>query len=161
MTTKNPKAATGSLKCQMSAVPAPVLMEVGVAMLGGALKYGRHNYREAGGTASVYYDATLRHIMAWWEGEDIDAQGKVHHLSMAIASLVVMRDCIMRDKWTDDRPPKSEDGWMEHLSGLTKELIEGYEKPTKSTCVDEKAKQYPPRNAGEAYHAYIDRLCKG
>ena len=55
----NPKDGVGTGKVPMSTVPAVVLAEIGLAMLEGARKYGRHNYRVAGIRASVYYDAML------------------------------------------------------------------------------------------------------
>lgn len=103
----NPKDAIGISKAPMSTVSAAVLMEVGVAMLEGASKYGRHNYRAAGVRASVYYDALMRHAMAWWEGEDIDPDSGMSHITKAIATLVVLRDAMIQDKFTDDRPPRS------------------------------------------------------
>lgn len=103
----NPKDAIGISKAPMSTVSAAALMEVGVAMLEGASKYGRHNYRAAGVRASVYYDALMRHAMAWWEGEDIDPDSGMSHITKAIATLVVLRDAMIQDKFTDDRPPRS------------------------------------------------------
>ena len=103
----NPKDAIGISKAPMSTVSAAVLMEVGVAMLEGASKYGRHNYRAAGVRASVYYDALMRHAMAWWEGEDNDPDSGMSHITKAITTLVVLRDAMIQDKFTDDRPPRS------------------------------------------------------
>ena len=101
----NPKDAVGTGKVPISTIPLPVLYEVGLAMLEGARKYGRHNYRIAGVRASVYFDALLRHIGAWWEGEDIDSQSELHHISKAIATLIVLRDSQIAGNWVDDRPP--------------------------------------------------------
>lgn len=103
----NPKDAIGTSKAPMSTVPAAVLAEVGVAMLEGASKYGRHNYRAAGVRSSVYYDATMRHLMAWWEGEDTDPDSGMSHITKAITSLVVLRDAMIQGMCTDDRPPRS------------------------------------------------------
>ena len=101
----NPKDIIGTRKAPMSTVSAPVMAEVGVAMLEGACKYGRHNYRVVGVRASVYYDATMRHLMQWWEGEDVDADSGMSHITKAIASLVVLRDAMINGKCEDDRPP--------------------------------------------------------
>lgn len=104
----NPKEPIGVKKVSLSVVPTAVLMEVSVAMLEGAIKYGRHNYREAGGRASIYYDATMRHLNKWWElGEDIDPDSKLHHITKAISSLMVLRDVMIQNKFVDDRPPAS------------------------------------------------------
>jgi len=106
----NPKNAIGSKKWrQFFTVPRQVLWEVGVGMLEGACKYGRHNYRVSGARASVYIDATLGHLDQWVEGEDIDRDSGLSHITKAICSLVVLRDAMMNDLLNDDRPPKIQD----------------------------------------------------
>src|SRR5258705_4867467 len=101
----NPKDAIGTRKVPFSTIPAQPLAELGLAMLEGALKYRRHNYRIAGVRASVYYDAMMRHITAWWEGEDIDPKSGLPHVIKAMACLVVLRDAAINNKLNDDRPP--------------------------------------------------------
>jgi hypothetical protein len=103
----NPKDMVGVRKAPMSTVPATVLAEIGVAMLEGASKYGRHNYRVVGVRGSVYYDGTMRHLMDWWEGQDLDPDSGMSHITKAITSLVVLRDAMIQGKFTDDRPPRS------------------------------------------------------
>lgn len=103
----NPKDAIGVRKAPLSCVPMNVVAEMGLGMLEGAAKYGRHNYRGVGVRASVYFDATMRHLIAWWEGEDIDPDTGVNHIAKALASLAVLRDSQMQGKCTDDRPPRS------------------------------------------------------
>ena len=125
----NPKDSVGIRKAPMSTIPAPVLFEIGLAMLEGARKYGRHNYRAVGVRASVYYDALMRHVAAWWEGEDVDPDSGLPHLSKATACLVVLRDSQRRGNCTDDRPPKVEDGWVQGLNALAIKIIEKYPDP--------------------------------
>jgi len=103
----NPKDAIGARKAKFSTIPAGVMFDVGLAMLEGAVKYGRHNYRGVGVRSSVYYDAAMGHTADWWEGQDVDPDSGLHHITKAIASLVVLRDAILQDKLTDDRPPCS------------------------------------------------------
>ena len=104
----NPKDAVGIKKWRyISTVPLTVLWELGAALLEGARKYGRHNYRVAGVRASVYVDAAFGHIGQWWEGEDIDQDSGLSHITKAIASLVVLRDAMIQDMLVDDRPPRS------------------------------------------------------
>jgi hypothetical protein len=126
----NPKDAFGVKKASLSCVPSPVLMELGVAMQEGACKYGRHNYRVIGVKNSVYYDALMRHMMAWWEGEDIDPDSGVSHVTKAIATLVVLRDSMMQDCNTDDRPPKSKP-WLPALNDQSDALFNKYPNPVK------------------------------
>ena len=128
MTTKptNPKDTIGIRKAPMSVVPANVMAEVAVGLLEGATKYGRHNYRVAGIRASVYYDAAMRHLMSWWEGQDSDPDPQsagLSHVTKAITSLVVLRDAMMHDMMNDDRPPKSKT-FMEELNKVAGELID-------------------------------------
>lgn len=122
----NPKDSVGIKKAPLSTVSGPVLMEVGLAMMEGARKYGRHNYRQVGVRASVYYDATVRHLIDWWEGEDLDPDSGLSHVTKAIASLTVLRDSMIRGNWEDDRPPKVQEGWLKELNKKAGEVIEKY-----------------------------------
>lgn len=125
----NPKDALGIAKVPFSVIPAPVIGELGLALMEGALKYGRHNYREAGVRASVYYDAAFRHLSAWWEGQDIDPDSGLSHVAKAMASLTVLRDSMMRGNWADDRPPPVEGDWVAGLNIGAKALLEKYPNP--------------------------------
>lgn len=122
----NPKDAVGIRKVPMSVVPGRVLGELALALMEGALKYGRHNWRTAGVRGSVYYDATMRHLMAWWEGQDIDPASGVSHITKAIASLTVLRDGMLHGNWTDDRPPEGQDGWVEEANEQAGALLDRY-----------------------------------
>lgn len=122
----NPKDAVGIRKVPFSVIPLPVLAELGLAMLEGARKYGRHNYRAAGVRASVYVDAVLRHVSLFWEGEDIDPDSRLSHVTKAIASLTVLRDSMIRGNWVDDRPPRVKDGWLKELNVKAGQIIDDY-----------------------------------
>lgn len=119
----NPKDMQGIKKTPLSCVPIPVVMEVGVGMLEGALKYGRFNWRSMGVRASVYFDATMRHLVSWWEGEDIDPQSQLSHVTKAITSLMVLRDAMIQGMFEDDRPLSSKE-FMTALDERTAKLIE-------------------------------------
>jgi hypothetical protein len=108
-TSPTPAELSAEMFCSApwSELPGAVLVEVGLAMLEGAAKYGRHNYRAAGVRASVYVDATFRHLNAWWAGEDIDPDSGVSHVTKAITSLTVVRDAQFQGKFSDDRPPRA------------------------------------------------------
>ena len=125
----NPKDAVGVRKAPLSTVPAGVMLEVGLAMLEGARKYGRHNYRAIGVRASVYYDAAMRHLIAWWEGEDIDPDSGLSHITKALACLAVLRDAQHQSKCEDDRPPKSPPGWMQVFNACAGDIVERYPDP--------------------------------
>lgn len=122
----NPKDAVGTAKVPLSTVSAPVMAEVGLAMMEGARKYGRHNYRVSGVRASVYYDAVMRHLMSFFEGENTDPDSGLPHVVKAIACLVVLRDSQIQGNWVDDRPPKTPDGWVAELNEKAAALLEKY-----------------------------------
>ena len=103
----NPKESYGVLKPCMSLVPETVLQEVSIAMLEGSLKYGTRNWRDSGARSSVYYDAALRHLIAWWGTEDIDQDSGINHLTKAISCLMILRDSQMLDCLNDDRPKRA------------------------------------------------------
>lgn len=121
----NPKDAIGIRKAPLSTVPGNVIAEIGVAMLEGASKYGRHNYRAAGVRASVYYDAAMRHLIAWWEGEDIDPDSGMSHITKLLACMTVLRDAMHQDMWEDDRPPRSAQFYPE-LNVRSGEILDRY-----------------------------------
>ena len=126
----NPKDLVGCKKVPMSTMSCPVMMEAAVGMLEGALKYGKHNYRDEGVLAGTYYDAVMRHMMAWWEGEDIDEKSGLSHVTKAMTSLVVLRDAMIQGKFKDDRPIKTVDPeWMEKLNKHVEKLLVMYPCP--------------------------------
>lgn len=125
----NPKDAMGMKKGPISTVSSMVLAEMGLGMAEGGLKYGRHNYRVSGIRASVYFDACFRHLNKWWEGEDIDADSGLNHITKALCSLSVLRDAMLSDMWTDDRPPSTcPEGFWEGIDASMLALIKKYPK---------------------------------
>ena len=127
----NPKDAVGTKKPRFySGLPANVTKEVTIGIMEGAMKYGRHNYRIAGVRASTYIDATIGHLLDYWEGQDIDPDSDLHHITKAIASLYVLRDAQMRNMCEDDRPPKSDvEGDKTRLQAIVNKLFEKYPNP--------------------------------
>ncbi len=154
MTTKesNPKDIIGCKKPPLSVLPWPVLFEVGVGMLEGACKYGRHNYRTIGVRASIYFDATTRHLALWWEGEDIDKDSGLNHITKAIASLVVLRDAQMRDMVNDDRPPRFDndpgrDKWIAQMQDKVDNVLAKHPDPL-PPYTEEKQDDFIPDGVG-------------
>jgi len=125
----NPKDLIGITKLAFSVYPLTVLYEACLGMMEGGLKYGRHNYRAVGVRGSVYFDATLRHLTAWWEGEDVDPDSQLSHITKAISSLTVLRDSMIRENWVDDRPPKSDPAIMLRMNEHVKMLLAKYPDP--------------------------------
>lgn len=71
-------------------VPWDAMVEVVKVLDKGAEKYGPGNWAHVEGTRYRYFAACMRHIIAWWGGEDIDPQWGLSHLAHAICSLLFL-----------------------------------------------------------------------
>ena len=128
----NPKDGFGSLKACLSWLPMEVVFEVALALAEGGFKYGGHNYLVAPPRASVYMDGCDRHQFQFWTlGEDIDAESGagLHHISKAIASLMVIRAAQIHGNWIDDRPPPAPPGFLQSLNDKMKLLAAAFPDP--------------------------------
>jgi len=100
----NPKDRLGARKVPLSLVPPAATAYTALAMQNGAKKYGPYNWREKKVKASVYVDAALRHILAWFDGEERDADSGVPHLGHGLACLSILVDAQETGNLVDDRP---------------------------------------------------------
>jgi hypothetical protein len=91
-------------KERLETIPWDAMHEVVRACEGGSDKYGRHNYRNAGGLVA-YWEAGMRHMLAWIEGEDRAPDTNVHHLAHATACMLMMLSNIRSGLVPDDRMP--------------------------------------------------------
>jgi hypothetical protein len=100
----NPKDIVGRLKPGLSNTPILPMFEIGKVMDNGAAKYGSYNWRSARISFSVYYNAALRHLARWWEGESLDTDSGYHHLAHVAANCIILLDAMACDRFDDDRP---------------------------------------------------------
>ena len=100
----NPKTAIGLTKPSVSAIPPIALYHLGAAMSDGKQKYGLMNWREHRVTGSVYYDAMMRHMNAWWDGQETAEDSGHHHLAHAMACMAIILDAQSTGQLNDDRP---------------------------------------------------------
>lgn len=141
----NPKDAIGSAKAPSCTVPATIQAEDGLAMLEGALKYGRHNYRAAPVRATVYLDAARRHMARWIEGEEIDPDSGLSHLAKARACFGIIRDAQICGTLIDDRPPPAPVAFFAECDAKAAALVAKYPNPVAPYVKDD------PRMAGETF----------
>jgi hypothetical protein len=99
----NPKQFAGSAKLPLHLWPETASAMGCIALLDGALKYGRSNFRTSGVQATIYTDACKRHINAWLEGEDCAEDSGVPHLAHALACLAILVDAQAAGVLNDDR----------------------------------------------------------
>jgi hypothetical protein len=116
----NPKTIYGNAKPPMHLVPAASTLHEAMAFGDGAAKYGPYNWREKTVSASTYIGAALRHIAAWFDGENIDPVSKVHHLGHAKACLGIILDAQLVENLNDDRPPMAPTGLL--IVSLTRKM---------------------------------------
>lgn len=161
----NPKDALGIKKLPMHCVSCAVMAELGLAMMEGGRKYGTHNYRAMGVRGSVYYDAVFRHLMQWWEGEDIDPDSGVSHVTKAIACLVVLRDSMIMENWEDDRPIQLPHGLgIDELNKRAADIIAKYPDCVTphlhiGTKINEEIEKSNARDDYDAHHHDDSRVC--
>lgn len=143
----NPKTAVGRLKPSLRAIPPAAIVSLGLAMEEGEIKYGLANWRDRSISASVYYEAMMRHLLAWWDGEDltpiengVDVDGNpivfggLPHLAHVMACAAILIDGEMCDVLSDDRPsvPGPTGSFLRMLHAKRKEAAKVAEKPKTS-----------------------------
>jgi hypothetical protein len=110
----NPKDAIGSVKLPLHLWPAEATALGCLGMLEGKCKYGRNNYIEGDGViASIYIDAAMRHLFAWFSGEEFNPDlvfaedGEpgfgLSHLGNALATIAIVVKAQAHGKLIDDR----------------------------------------------------------
>lgn len=95
------KHDTGKLRLEL--VPVEATEAMARAFTYGANKYGDWNWSK-GIAHTRLFGATLRHMWAYFKGEDIDPESGNHHLDHALASLAMLRASIQNSLGIDDRP---------------------------------------------------------
>lgn len=119
----NPKDIIGSEKLPLHLMPTTAINECCLAMLDGALKYGRSNFRAVGVRSSIYYDACRRHLDAWFEGEDNTPDGcHLSHLAHAMACIAILIDAKATGELNDDRMFPG--GYRQQVEDLTPKVAE-------------------------------------
>lgn len=92
-------------KVRFDLIPAGPLEQVARVLQHGSKKYGDYNYLRGDGlTYSRLYAACLRHLMAWWRGEDLDDESGEHHLAHAACCLLMVLH--IDNPKNDDRPKR-------------------------------------------------------
>lgn len=93
--TTGPKFDGGKLR--WSLLPAGTVMEVVKVMEYGAVKYAIDSWKKVPNGRVRYYDAAMRHMEAWYNGEVKDPETGLHHLAHATCNLFFL---MFKDKET-------------------------------------------------------------
>ena len=89
-------------KIRLELIPPSLLRAVGTILTFGAKKYDDDNWRKCE-KWSRYYGALLRHLNAWWDGEDLDSESGHSHLWHAGCCLAFLIEFEASKISTDDR----------------------------------------------------------
>jgi len=90
-------------KARYDLVPWEALEQVVQVLNYGAEKYDDRNW-EQGIKYGRLFAAALRHITAWWKGEDCADDSGLHHLAHAACCILFLLHYTMFKKDFDDRP---------------------------------------------------------
>lgn len=93
----------GTKTARPELLPTAALLAVAEHFGKGASKYADRNW-ERGYAWSLSYGALLRHLWAWWGGEDRDAELDSHHLDAVLFHALVLRTFVDEHPEKDDRP---------------------------------------------------------
>ena len=89
-------------KAGVDQIPADVLIEWGDVFTYGEKKYFRDNWKR-GGDWHEAYGSALRHLYAFWLGEELDPESGLPHLAHALWNVGALRYYETRGLGNDDR----------------------------------------------------------
>jgi hypothetical protein len=89
-------------KPQLGLISTAFMWGIAVILTSGVKKYGAHNWR-AGMDWNRPYDALQRHLTAWWDGENTDAETGKSHLWHAACELMFLVEYEAKGLGRDNR----------------------------------------------------------
>jgi len=90
------------LKLRLDLVPPEALFGLSDILTYGARKYADRNW-ERGGKWGRSYASALRHLLAFWAGEDMDSESGLPHIDHVLANVVFLSTYQKRGIGVDDR----------------------------------------------------------
>ncbi len=89
-------------KLKWSLLPLDAMREVVRVLMGGASKYAPNNWVHVPGARDRYFDAAIRHLTAWYEGERNDEEWGLHHLAHACCCVIFLLALDLRGHFADN-----------------------------------------------------------
>lgn len=90
MTQKTEGVKHDGAKIKWSLLPFEELSQVVEVLDMGANKYGEGNWKYVYPARDRYFNAAMRHILAWWSGEKVDEESGRSHLAHAVSCLLFL-----------------------------------------------------------------------
>jgi hypothetical protein len=103
----NPKDLVGAKKAPIRFVPPSLMIAVAPILELGGIKYNDGepvNWRKYDVKLSIYYEAAMRHMASWYDGEELDPESEKPHTWHAAACLAIIIDATLNGTAIDDRP---------------------------------------------------------
>lgn len=94
---------TGKLRLEL--VPTSSIRALAEVLQAGAAKYDDRNW-EKGMKWTIVYACAMRHLLAWYDGEDLDPESKLNHLKHVLANISFLIEYEKTCPNLDDRPSK-------------------------------------------------------
>jgi hypothetical protein len=92
-------------KLRVDLVPPEAIEAMARVLTFGATKYAERNW-EKGHKFSTPYASLMRHLLAYWSGEDTDKESGLSHLDHAIVNIAMLIYYEKHYKSLDDRSKK-------------------------------------------------------
>ena len=92
-------------KLPIDLIPVQPLLDLAAVLQHGMIKYDANNWRK-GFKFSRTYAAAMRHLLAWHNGEDLDPDSGLSHLSHATCNLFFLSEFMKTHPELDDRVKK-------------------------------------------------------
>ena len=89
-------------KPRMELIAPEMLVGLAEVLTFGAVKYAPRNW-EQGMAWSRCFGALMRHLWAWWGGEELDRETGLSHLDHAACCLMFLKAYKVRGTGNDDR----------------------------------------------------------
>lgn len=93
-------------KLRMDLVPVTAMRAMARGFGYGADKYEAWNWTKGLSTGRLY-GALLRHLTAWWDGEEMDQESGLSHLDHVLCCAAMLEGTVTGRLGEDDRPAKT------------------------------------------------------
>lgn len=92
-------------KIRIDLVPPEMILSLATVLTYGSIKYSDRNWEKGFPHMSVYA-STMRHLMEWAEGDNVDEESGLQHIEQAMCNLGMIATQMRRHRYDlDDRPP--------------------------------------------------------
>ena len=89
-------------------LPFLAVQEIVKVLTYGSTKYDPFNWKKVPNAKNRYFSAFMRHVIAWWEGEQNDPETGFNHLAHAGCCLLYLLWFDLTGQWPKDNAAETE-----------------------------------------------------